>query len=247
MDTPYWIRIGWQPVVETAEFLGFGHPIRAIIGVTAAIGAIVVLGLFGPEGEEQMGEELRWLFAILIVAGVAMLPTFLWHLFRIPPRLSLEAKTKYETDNAVLKVQLGESEKKLAIAEGQIMSAPAELTASYLEGRHIRVIDLPRDGIIVRRRTFVNCDIYGPAVIAMTGTGIIQDCAFESDFKSVFIPITTDIPIRGAIAFEDCVFRGCRFHAINVFGTADDIERWMKAFPTTPTPDIAEDSPQATQ
>jgi hypothetical protein len=110
--------------------------------------------------------------------------------------------------------------------------ATAEESAQrYIRGRTLRIAELARDDLIIRSRTFEDCDIYGPAVLIAVGTGIMQECGFEGDAETVFWEIPAErVRIAGAIALEDCVFRRCRFSKIGLAGTREFIKKAREGF-----------------
>ena len=59
----------------------------------------------------------------------------------------------------------------------------------------------------LRRRRFFRCNLVGPALVALGGTGnSFADCVF-SGCSFVVAPERT--PIEGAILLEDCAFDDC--------------------------------------
>jgi hypothetical protein len=64
-----------------------------------------------------------------------------------------------------------------------------------------------------RGKTFVECDIYGPATIIVNGYTNLERASFGfCDFVEVMV----NSPIYNAISFTDTTFRGCRFYYLTL-------------------------------
>ena len=95
-----------------------------------------------------------------------------------------------------------------------------ELSAhTYLKNKAIKIIDLVDNKNMIQGRTFEGCRIFGPAVLFLSGKGIVYDCGFEGAPEQVFWELAPEQKqIVGAVRVEDCTFRGCDFFAIGFVG-----------------------------
>ena len=103
-------------------------------------------------------------------------------------------------------------------------ATPDELIPSLLQNKSIRINDLVREDNIIRNRTFENCHIYGPAIIALNKCITTQATFTEIDINGVFIETTNKI-VSGVIELNTCIIKNCTFHKISFIGTPDDIKR----------------------
>ena len=62
-------------------------------------------------------------------------------------------------------------------------------------------------------KTFVDCDIYGPATIILNGYTTLQNGRFGF---CDFVEVTVNSPIYNAISFTDTTFRECRFYYLTL-------------------------------
>jgi hypothetical protein len=92
-----------------------------------------------------------------------------------------------------------------------------------LQSKTIRLVDLAREGVIIRGKTFENCDIYGPAVVYQvncTFTGLTMDAGPED-----WATETTNKKVCGAVKLDTCVVKNCRFYTISFIGGRDELSR----------------------
>jgi hypothetical protein len=108
----------------------------------------------------------------------------------------------------------------------------AYITDTYIRGRVIYLMDLLAPGAkpIISNRTIEDCEIRGPAMITLLGGVTLADNNFDGDINSLFIEVAEKRIIIGAIGLQGCVFRGCRFIAIGIIGTREQIEQAKKGF-----------------
>ena len=103
---------------------------------------------------------------------------------------------------------------------------PADLTAPSFENASISLFDLYRETLrggsaVVSGRTFTNCRLEGPAVMAMLG-----GCNFDAtdfgytsgDIRTIVIRSAAPGRMIGALPFKDCKFIGCQFFAVGFTG-----------------------------
>ena len=112
---------------------------------------------------------------------------------------------------------------------------------TYIRGRITYLIDLLVPGAqpIISGRTIEDCEIRGPAMIALLGGTTITSGTFDGDIGSLFVEVVDKRYILGAIGLQDCVFRRCRFVAIGIIGTREQFEMLKQAF--TPSTSHKED------
>jgi hypothetical protein len=106
----------------------------------------------------------------------------------------------------------------------------------------MRVADHPSP--LITERTFEDCIIVGPAVIALIDQVTMLSPVWDaSRLEEVFIEVPTGSFVIGPIGLIRCTFIRCRFHGIGVMGTPQD-KVDMAAAHSYP-PQQTTDSPQA--
>jgi hypothetical protein len=63
-------------------------------------------------------------------------------------------------------------------------------------------------------KTFVNCDVYGPANIILNGSTSLNDVRMDT---CDFVMVKVNHPIANAIAFENTTFRNCNLYGLTFF------------------------------
>ena len=116
------------------------------------------------------------------------------------------------------------------------------ITDTYVRGRLVYLMALLAPGAkpIISDRTIEDCEIRGPAMIALLGGVTIASSTFDGNIESLFVEVVDKRTILGAIGLQDCVFRRCRFVAIGIIGTREQIEMAKQGF--TPSTSHKEDS-----
>ncbi len=108
-----------------------------------------------------------------------------------------------------------------------------QLSATYLQGVPLRLVDIPRTGFSIKGRTFENCDIFGPAIMAPVSKSMIVGCAFQTELPGVWSPVLWPIPddatVIGVIGLVDCTFKNCRFHGVGIAGSRRNLANLLKA------------------
>jgi hypothetical protein len=64
-----------------------------------------------------------------------------------------------------------------------------------------------------RDKTFVDCDIYGPACIILNGITSLQKGGMEA---CDFVKVKVNHPINNAIGFENLTLRNCRLYKVTI-------------------------------
>ncbi len=110
------------------------------------------------------------------------------------------------------------------------LSLPHELTNTYIRGHSFKIADLAHHNRIVER-TFEDCHIYGPAVLAPVRSPTLYNCTFEGSPEQICIAIAADnAQVIGPIAIDGCIFRRCSFRGIGFIApqeTANKIKAAM--------------------
>jgi hypothetical protein len=102
-----------------------------------------------------------------------------------------------------------------------------DLLQTYIHDRSIYVSDLARAESVIRNKVFENVTFVGPAIVMFLKNDSVHGSTFEAPgpMESVLLEVPAGTLTVGAIGFEDCVFRNCRFVRIQVMGTKPDIDR----------------------
>ncbi|MCH8824788.1 MAG: hypothetical protein IH984_14920 [Planctomycetes bacterium] len=111
---------------------------------------------------------------------------------------------------------------------GQRLSPPTELIGSHIEGKTFRIADLAVNNKIYEK-TFVNCVIIGPAVLAGVGYNARVDCIYTAkpDDTCWLLDKNRACPI-GATVTDGCTFKRCRFIGIGFAESAKELEDTKK-------------------
>ena len=110
------------------------------------------------------------------------------------------------------------------------------MAMDWREDRHIthrsfRIVDILDVGEdILTGRTFENCTIYGPAVLAPLNQVAFEHNTFEASQEALFweIPEIRN-QMLGAIGLTDCTFRRCIFRGIGIAGKRALIQQFVSA------------------
>lgn len=65
----------------------------------------------------------------------------------------------------------------------------------------------------IENKTFVDCEIYGPGVIAFLGASHVANNKF---FICDLVRIRADIPVRNVIAFNNVTIRNCKLYKVTL-------------------------------
>jgi hypothetical protein len=105
------------------------------------------------------------------------------------------------------------------------LATPAELAQPVIRDRQVRVVDIPRslDGWI-RQKTFVDCDLVGPAIIyppLCEMVGVMFGLPFFQSVESILWPRNPQTrAVCGIIGMAQCRFQGGQ--TFNLGFTGDD-------------------------
>jgi hypothetical protein len=109
-----------------------------------------------------------------------------------------------------------------------IGASSKELSGRYISQQTFAVADLVLDGKI-EGRTFEDCEIYGPAVLVLSGVGQMYKCGF--DHPAAFITANQE-HVVGPILVKDCSFKQCRFHGVGFIGPEETIKKFKSGTKT---------------
>ncbi len=94
----------------------------------------------------------------------------------------------------------------------------------------IRLADLARLSDGLRGLTFEECEIQGPAIIALQGSTALNGCSFDGDAQSLFWDTGEREYVVGAIALVDCNFMKCRFERVGIAVPPDARDKFKQGF-----------------
>lgn len=100
------------------------------------------------------------------------------------------------------------------------------LTAKAFRGEAISLFELYREALrqgqtIIEGRTFTDCRLEGPAVVAILGGVHFDSTDFGytgGDIGRIVWRSASATGVVGAIPFKDCTFKGCSFFATGFTG-----------------------------
>ena len=163
----------------------------------------------------------------LIVAGILAGIVAVWALLK-----TLPGPTIFVLVIVTFAVVLGILRLILYLVDRLAKKKHEYISDNYIRGRLIYLMDLlaPGSKPIIINRTIEDCEIRGPAMIALLGGVTIANSGFDGDIKSLFVEVPDKRMIFGAIGLQDCVFRRCRFTQIGIIGTREQIDKAQQGF-----------------
>lgn len=92
--------------------------------------------------------------------------------------------------------------------------------------RQVQIVrELTRKPHFLEGKTYVDCEIVGPAVLAVDSDNTFEKCAFPGPFEVTFWTLP-EKPVAGPILLNKCTFRRCTFApGIGIAGTAETIAK----------------------
>jgi hypothetical protein len=97
----------------------------------------------------------------------------------------------------------------------------AAMAQDIYDSQIVRLSDLVVTDDIIRGKSFTNCLIVGPAVVAPMGHTSINNCVFIGTPDALYWDVSERGLVIGAIALEDCTFEDCRFERTGFAGTEE--------------------------
>ncbi len=77
--------------------------------------------------------------------------------------------------------------------------------------------------------TFVECELIGPAVLALLGGVTIAHSTFEAHPDELFLELGEPRMLYGVIGLLNCEFTRCKFARIGFVGSAETIEAFRQS------------------
>lgn len=99
---------------------------------------------------------------------------------------------------------------------------------SYFSKRIVQIADLIYYGPRIEGKTFEDCHIKGPAIVIFRG-GSLDSTIFIGDRDLSFVELPVN-GIIGVVEFVRCTFRRCRFEAVGVMASAEEIALFKKTW-----------------
>ena len=114
-----------------------------------------------------------------------------------------------------------------------------DLTAKTFNGQAMTLSDLYRECVrggqtIIEGRTFTNCRLEGPAVVAILSGVTFQTTDFGytgGDIGRLVWRSASATGVVGAIPFRNCVFTGCSFFATGFAGPESFLQQILALKP----------------
>jgi hypothetical protein len=101
--------------------------------------------------------------------------------------------------------------------------------AAHVKDQTLHLLDYTRTSSVIGDRIFEDCDVWGPAVVLIRGTGKVKDCSWDGGggrLEDLIILLPDQGRPTGAILFQNCQFIRCKFHRISYAGTQRDIDEF---------------------
>jgi hypothetical protein len=211
-----WLGAGWQAASDADTALSWlaRLGLLKIVIPLASAGATLAIGFLA---------GFRWPFVLLGAFGVALAALWFWNglLYR-----SNQRQLRDLIQSGTLHSGAPETPKPEA--------SPHELEQPAIRRRLFWIADLVRatdKAPIIHDRTFEDCDIYGPAVIApLMGTTLTGNSLSASSADEAFIELSPGREIYGVIGLERCSVRGCRLFKMSLAGDQESVARMRKGF-----------------
>jgi hypothetical protein len=157
------------------------------------------------------------LLAVSLVLGIAlMVAGSLWFFVRLEPirkrLITWLGGDPLQPDIPVAGLSIGHA------GEVHVHQGDGGARRAEEPRREIRLADLVSERtFVIKGKTYEDVDFIGPAVIAITNGTVMEEPHFPSDLDAIFWRVPDDKKeVAGAIAFDNCVLRRCRFFAIGV-------------------------------
>ncbi len=169
-----------------------------------------------------LARATHWPLPVVVIAGIAAAGFVLFLLNQLQLRGQL---------NVAAAPDPGDDKPKKPV-----VTDAAQLSATYLQGKPFRIVDIPRNGVFIDNRTFEDCVIYGPGIVVIMDGTTVMECEFSGDAKPESLVWTFPIgsTVVGPIGLRHCVFRRCQFRGVGVAGTPEFVARFTKQLARTP-------------
>ena len=109
------------------------------------------------------------------------------------------------------------------------LATELELVNTHVQGKIFRLVDVAQNGV-VENRTFDDCIICGPAVIAPSGMTLLREPNWVSHCGDLWYQIDDAKGRAGMITLKNCTLNRCTLDNIGIMGV--DREKFMSQFDT---------------
>lgn len=96
--------------------------------------------------------------------------------------------------------------------------------------RLVQIALLADERSMIENQVFEDCEIRGPAMLALVGQFEMSNCVFDGTFDSLFFEVAEGRHVLGVIGVRGVAFRRCRFVNVGMLGTQDMIQAFGKDF-----------------
>ncbi len=103
--------------------------------------------------------------------------------------------------------------------EHKPIASKEEMLQGTISGKEVLIYEVPRQGTVIRHKTFEECDIIGPAILCPLSMQF-DLCLFtyEGNPDAILWKIPEEKSTAGAILLEGCRFNHCKFIGIGFCG-----------------------------
>jgi hypothetical protein len=231
---PRWLKTAWQWVAGTDAALSWTDRVLRVMGVSASFGAVSALITW-------FAENFQAALAIGLVVWLAVLMGLLYRTAKQADSVvSLGARQAVPLRPGSSPDSAPASSPYPPIQEYEL---PLLLATRWVQGRSFQIEQFVRQNafklrndisLTLNHMTFVDCQIYGPALIAPT-TGVVGgktfvDCSWDEDPWHWWKGFSEGRYYVGVIRLEDCVFRNCHFRGVGVVMNPDEYDQKMEEY-----------------
>jgi hypothetical protein len=93
----------------------------------------------------------------------------------------------------------------------------------HYRNQTLRLGDLAALDDVIDGLTIENCEIHGPAVVALLGNTRVTGCEWSGDADGIIWPAHGRDQVVGAIGLKDCVITDSRFFRVGVLVPDDQM------------------------
>jgi hypothetical protein len=97
--------------------------------------------------------------------------------------------------------------------------------AELITGQELRLTDLNRQGNTIIGYRLVDCQVFGPALVAPEGSSGFVACSFDADSAATIWEVTPGEWKGGVLRAVDCRFERCNFFGVGLALDADAAAR----------------------
>lgn len=163
-------------------------------------------------------------FQIPIWVSKTILTLFIISILFALFRGSFQVYNSKESELIRVMTKYTDLQKKISEEVPESFATPDQLIGQYYEGLDIRLADLARESNVIKNKKFVNCRLFGPAVILPFNCSFrgIKISSYESNLEdnisTFYIPLPKTKTLQGIIRLENIDFRDCALQNIAFMG-----------------------------